>query len=123
MNVIDGFKNFSVEEKEKYLNYLIERWTELNEELKDKIANLPENLPDIKKLKDANYILVFDDDCWGLATACKFVEVFGKSFPHSSFGLLPVGMDLIEISNEERTTLNNIRYRIKVLEEFDKCKK
>ncbi len=116
MNVMDGFKNFSVEEKEKYLNYLIERWTELNEELKDKITKLPENLPDIQELEDKNYILIFDDDNWDLETACKFIEAFSNAFPHASFGMLPPGMDLIEISNEEMATLNNIRYRIKAVE-------
>lgn len=116
MNVMDGFKNFSVEEKEKYLDYLINRWSELNEELKDKIDKLPENMPEIQELKNRNYILIFDDNNWDLETACKFIEAFSKTFPLSSFGMLPVGMDLIEISNEERAVLNNIRYKIKAVE-------
>lgn len=115
MNVMNGFKNYSVEEKEKYLDYLIERWSELNEELKDKIVKLPENLPDIQELEDKNYILIFDDN-WDLETACKFIEFFSNSFPNASFGMLPPRMDLIEISNEEMAVLNNIRCRIKDVE-------
>lgn len=115
MNVMDGFKNYSVEEKEKYLDYLIERWSELNEELKDKIVKLSENLPDIQELEDKNYILIFDDN-WDLETACTFIELFSDSFPHASFGMLPPRMDLIEISNEEMAVLNNIRCRIKDVE-------
>lgn len=111
MGVISGIE-FNTVAKEKELNFLIELWKEKNKELEEIVRKLPETIPEIKELKDGNYVINYDIDIWDIDTMCKFLEAISELYPNSSFSMLPA-IDLVELTDEENKVLNNILNRIK----------
>ena len=107
LRMIDYLSGFNQQEKEEYLNCLIETWVKKNKELQELAENLPNNLPEIKELKDGNYALIYDVDIWGLEEALKFLNAVSEICPNSSFIMMP-GMDLMDITEEELKVINNI---------------
>lgn len=109
---MDRFKGYSLEQKEEFLDNLIETYREIIKKEQDIAEKLPESIPYIKELKDGKYLVYYDMDIWDVDLACKFFEKLSEMSQDSSFLMMP-GIDLVELTDEEHKVINNILDRIK----------
>lgn len=96
----------------EYYEELFKIYLKEIQRVQDIAVKLPETVPDIRELKEGNYFLYYDTDIWDVDTISKFTKTIAEMHPTSSF-ISMVGIDLIELSEEEKQVMSNVLARAK----------